>query len=97
LAPGDKEEVVMKKILLSAAAIGAVLAVTAPAEARDHHRYERHDRGWHHDRGWNHDRGWHGGGRDAWVEGRFYRGRGYWSHGRWWQHRERHHNDWRYR
>jgi uncharacterized membrane protein len=104
----NKKEVAMKKLLLSAAAIGAMLAATAPAQARDgcgpgsfrgpHGRChsERGGPGWRGDRG----PGWRGGpGPRAWEEGRFYPGRGYWSGGRWYQHRDhdRGHGGWRYR
>ncbi len=88
----------MKKFLLGAAAIGTLVALAAPAQARDGCGRGEH-RG-PHGRCWpNRGPGWdRGPGPGAWVEGRFYPGRGYWYQNRWYQHRYREHGrDWRYR
>jgi Ni/Co efflux regulator RcnB len=95
----------MKKILLGAIAIGAMMAVTAPAQARDGcgrdaHRGPRGECRPDHRSGWDRGRGWDRGpgpGRPAWEEGRYYPGRGYYYRNRWYQHRDRHRGDWRYR
>ena len=84
----------IRNILLGAVAVGTMLTLAAPAQAR-----EGCGRGEH--RG-PHGRclpanAWTRAGHHAWVEGRFYRGHGYWHGGRWWQHRDRDHDNWRYR
>ena len=82
----------MKKILLAAVAIGAMVTVAAPAQAR---------RGC----GAGYHRSQHGHCMPIRrphrphrpVVGGYYPGHGYWYNGRYWQHRYRHHGDWRYR
>jgi hypothetical protein len=85
----------MKKILLGVAAIGAIMAATAPAQARDGCGPGAHRGPYGHCR----PNGWvaPGPGPGAWVEGRFYPGRGYWWHNGWYQHRDHWHGGWRYR
>jgi hypothetical protein len=79
------------KIAIAAGLIAAsALAVSTPADAR-----QGCGRGMHRTpRGFcvpNRD------GRQVWVVGRYYPGRGYWYQNRWYQHRVRWHHGWRYR
>jgi hypothetical protein len=82
----------MRKLLLTAIALGSFVAVAAPADAR-----QGCGPGWH--------RGYHGHcrpNRGRHVEprlyiGRYYPGHGYWDGRRYWHHRYRWHGHWRYR
>ncbi|HTI30825.1 MAG TPA: hypothetical protein VL405_01745 [Sphingomonas sp.] len=85
-------------ILLAVAGTGVGLTATA-ADARQGcgPGAERGPRGYCHPIRRGHwDRGNHYG-RDRWVVGRFYDGRGYWDGRDWYQHRYRYNNGWRYR
>ena len=86
----------MRKLLITLAAAGSMVAIAAPAFAR-----EGCGRGYH--------QGAYGrcvmnGPRYVrpaptvrLVIGNYYGGRGYWDGRRYWQQRYRHHNGWRYR
>ncbi len=87
----------MRKLILTLAAAGSVLAVATPAFAR-----EGCGRGYH--RGWrdrcvpNDGPRYAARGPDVrLVIGNYYTGRGYWDGRRYWQRRERWNGGWRYR
>jgi hypothetical protein len=86
----------MRKLILTLAAAGSVLAIATPALAR-----EGCGRGFH--------RGYYGrcvpngpryvqrGPEVRLVIGNYYHGRGYWDGRRYWRERYRYNNGWRYR
>jgi hypothetical protein len=85
----------MKVLLLSAAAIGAAMVVSAPAQARDGcgHGYYRGPHGHCHAEGYR-----TGPAPAGYVDGRYYHGHGYLYHNRWYRERYRWHDGgWRYR
>jgi hypothetical protein len=82
----------MKTLLLATAAIGSLLAVATPADARDGCGPGAHRNPYGHCRP-NH----RGGGGVVLQIGTYYPGHGYWDGHRYWQHRERWHHGWRYR
>jgi hypothetical protein len=92
----------MQKLLLAAVAAGTVLAVAAPAEARDGCGPGMHRGGY----GRCYPNGGPRGpgpvaigvpGGPGLVIGNFYEGRGYWDGRAYHHHRERWHGGWRYR
>jgi hypothetical protein len=87
----------MNVYLLGAAAMGALLTISAPAQAHDGCG-EGFYRGPH---GNCHPDGYHPGpgpAHVAYVDGHYYHGHGYYYHNRWYQERYRWHDgSWRYR
>jgi hypothetical protein len=81
----------MKTLLLATAAIGSLLAVATPADARQGCGPGGH-RGYY-----GHCRANRGHDRVVLRVGTYYPGQGYWDGNRYWQHRYRWHHGWRYR
>jgi hypothetical protein len=85
----------MKLYLLGAAAMGALLTLSAPAQAHDGcgQGFSRGPHGNCHADGYR-----PGPAPVAYVDGRFYEGHGYYYHNHWYHDRYRHHDgSWRYR